>query len=123
MNPAPEKCPLCGEANECQLCSHAAHKGQCWCASVEIPAELIARVPEHLRNRACICQKCVTGFHRGKNPEARPKILPGDFYFDAGMIVFTAAYHQRRGWCCGTGCRHCPFPQTTPVEPCAAPSH
>jgi prepilin-type N-terminal cleavage/methylation domain-containing protein/prepilin-type processing-associated H-X9-DG protein len=30
---------------------------------VEISDVLLARVPEPLRDRACICQKCVTGFH------------------------------------------------------------
>ena len=35
--------------------------------------------------------------------------LPGEFYFDAGRMVFTASYHLRRGCCCGSGCRHCPY--------------
>jgi ATP-binding cassette subfamily B (MDR/TAP) protein 1 len=26
-----------------------------------------------------------------------------------GYQVFTAIAHQERGWCCGSGCRHCPF--------------
>ena len=64
MNPFnPANCPLCGGANECQLCSPAALKGQCWCAHAEIPAALLARVPEHLRHRACICRACVEKFH------------------------------------------------------------
>ena len=58
----PAACPLCGAANECQLCSPAAFKGRCWCADAEIAEELLARVPENLRHRACICQKCVGGF-------------------------------------------------------------
>jgi prepilin-type N-terminal cleavage/methylation domain-containing protein/prepilin-type processing-associated H-X9-DG protein len=60
----PNQCPLCGGANNCQLCSPAAYKGSCWCARVEIPGELLARVPENFRNRACICQKCVEKFQR-----------------------------------------------------------
>jgi hypothetical protein len=32
-----------------------------------------------------------------------------DFYIDNGLYVFTAAHHLRRGWCCGRGCRHCPY--------------
>jgi hypothetical protein len=24
-------------------------------------------------------------------------------------VVFTEAYHRRRGYCCGSGCRHCPW--------------
>lgn len=32
-----------------------------------------------------------------------------DFYYENGLIVFTAAYHLKRGSCCNSGCRHCPF--------------
>jgi hypothetical protein len=34
-----------------------------------------------------------------------------DTYRDpvTGYAVFTADYHRRRGTCCGSGCRHCPF--------------
>jgi hypothetical protein len=38
-----------------------------------------------------------------------PSLEPEDYYYDAGYIVFTAAYHLKRGTCCGSGCRHCPF--------------
>jgi hypothetical protein len=49
-----------------------------------------------------------------KMPTVRsPKILPGDFYFDSGWMVFTAEYHLRRGYCCGNGCRHCPIREKT----------
>jgi prepilin-type processing-associated H-X9-DG protein len=58
----PNQCPLCGGANECQLCSAAACKGRCWCARVEIPGGLLTRVPENLRNRVCICRHCVEKF-------------------------------------------------------------
>jgi len=50
----PTACPLCSSANACQLGSPATHKGPCWCARVEIPGELLARVPENFRNRARI---------------------------------------------------------------------
>lgn len=32
-----------------------------------------------------------------------------DFYWDGGFMVFTAKFHLRRGSCCGSGCRHCPY--------------
>jgi hypothetical protein len=32
-----------------------------------------------------------------------------DYYEEGGRIVFTRACHLRRGHCCGSGCRHCPF--------------
>jgi hypothetical protein len=34
---------------------------------------------------------------------------PDDFYYENGFVVFTAAYHLKRGYCCNSGCRHCPF--------------
>jgi hypothetical protein len=57
INPA--RCPLCGEPNDCRLCEPALANGSCWCATAHFPGELLARVPEALRNRACICQACV----------------------------------------------------------------
>ena len=41
--------------------------------------------------------------------EGRQLVEGEDYYVERGMLVFTAAYHLRRGWCCGSGCRHCPY--------------
>ncbi len=33
-----------------------------------------------------------------------------DFYYDEkGFVVFTEAFLLKRGYCCGSGCRHCPY--------------
>jgi hypothetical protein len=32
-----------------------------------------------------------------------------DYYRDGEFIVFTRRFHLRRGSCCGSGCRHCPY--------------
>jgi iron complex transport system substrate-binding protein len=32
-----------------------------------------------------------------------------DYYSENGAMVFTASYLKRRGYCCGSGCRHCPY--------------
>ena len=33
-----------------------------------------------------------------------------EFYTDPdGFIVFTEKYHLKRGYCCESGCRHCPY--------------
>jgi uncharacterized protein DUF5522 len=34
-----------------------------------------------------------------------------DTYVDpgSGLTVLTAGYLARRGYCCGSGCRHCPY--------------
>lgn len=40
---------------------------------------------------------------------AQEPLLPEDFYMDGPYLVFTAAYHLRRGYCCNSDCRHCPY--------------
>ena len=37
------------------------------------------------------------------------EITGEDFYKKDGKIIFTAAYHIKRGYCCGNKCRHCPY--------------
>jgi hypothetical protein len=37
------------------------------------------------------------------------ELLPEDFYYEGPYLVFTAAYHLKRGFCCNSGCRHCPY--------------
>jgi uncharacterized protein (TIGR00290 family) len=32
-----------------------------------------------------------------------------DYYWENGFMVFTAKYHLKRGHCCKSGCRHCPY--------------
>ncbi len=31
------------------------------------------------------------------------------YYMENGLIVFTEAYHLKRGYCCKNRCRHCPY--------------
>jgi Family of unknown function (DUF5522) len=38
------------------------------------------------------------------------KFAKEDYYLTSdGFIVFTEAYHLKRGYCCQSGCRHCPW--------------
>lgn len=40
----------------------------------------------------------------------RPGLADDDYYYTPeGYVVFTAAYHNKRGYCCKNGCRHCPY--------------
>ena len=32
-----------------------------------------------------------------------------DYYKEGDYIVFTAKYLLKRGYCCESGCRHCPY--------------
>lgn len=38
-----------------------------------------------------------------------PLILGEDYYLENGRYVFTEQYHLKRGYCCNSGCRHCPY--------------
>ena len=37
------------------------------------------------------------------------ELRPEDFYYEGPYMVFTAAYHLKRGYCCNSKCRHCPY--------------
>ncbi len=54
------------------MSSPAACQGPCWCFCVEIPPALLARVPEELRNCACICRRCVEEPHSRERESATP---------------------------------------------------
>ncbi|MEL7221339.1 MAG: DUF5522 domain-containing protein [Bacteroidota bacterium] len=32
-----------------------------------------------------------------------------DYYLENGNYVFTEHFHLKRGYCCGSKCRHCPY--------------
>ena len=41
-----------------------------------------------------------------------------DYYFnDNGFVVFTAKYLLERGYCCGNGCKNCPYDYKAVPEP------
>jgi hypothetical protein len=41
-----------------------------------------------------------------------------DFYYDEnGYFVFTEKYHLEKGYCCGNGCKHCPYDFINVPEP------
>jgi hypothetical protein len=38
------------------------------------------------------------------------KLIEGiDYYIENGFFIMTELFHQKRGFCCGNGCRHCAF--------------
>ena len=77
---------------------------------------------------ACLCPECLTSRLltdrkiqvRNYNQHEIEKLLQHipsyagmddqlDYYVENGNYVFTAWYHIRRGYCCGSACRHCPY--------------
>ncbi|MBI2212024.1 MAG: hypothetical protein HYU52_00110 [Acidobacteria bacterium] len=44
-----------------------------------------------------------------KRPDDSLAVEGEDFYREGPYMVFTEAYLRRRGYCCESGCRHCPW--------------
>lgn len=41
---------------------------------------------------------------------SKPRLVEHvDFQIENGNYVFSSWYHLKRGYCCGSGCRNCPF--------------
>ncbi|HYK35482.1 DUF5522 domain-containing protein [Alloacidobacterium sp.] len=49
-------------------------------------------------------------------PEPAPLVEGVDYYMDGPYLVFTETYHLKRGYCCQSGCRHCPWRETEALE-------
>jgi hypothetical protein len=61
----PRHCPLCGEDNRCAMEMEkltGQPQAPCWCVSQTFSAELLARLPDQARGRACICGRCLAEF-------------------------------------------------------------
>ncbi|PYP92082.1 MAG: hypothetical protein DMG65_05530 [Candidatus Angelobacter sp. Gp1-AA117] len=44
------------------------------------------------------------------NADKNRELVEGeDFYIENGLYVFTREYLLKRGFCCQSGCRHCPY--------------
>ena len=57
----PNLCPLCEQSNECAMQVERATgvlQPPCWCSQIKFEAELLSRIPEHKRAKACICPAC-----------------------------------------------------------------
>lgn len=44
-----------------------------------------------------------------QSPPSKDRLAPEDFYYEGPYLVFTREYHLKRGYCCNSGCRHCPY--------------
>ena len=115
-----KRCAQCATDFSCQA------NRSCWCTSLPI-------LDDRFSKKSCwLCLEClksrtleqisqaVAKFEAGEtdNP-AEPylgqtqtqSLIEGiDYTIEGGVaLVFTAWYHLKRGECCGSGCRHCPY--------------
>ena len=49
----------------------------------------------------------------------KPPLVEGEDYYlnEQGLLVLTEKYLLERGYCCGNGCRHCPYQYEAVPEP------
>lgn len=59
------RCPLCGETNLCENIAAKALQSNCWCSdkTITFPQALLEKLPAGLKNKSCICKKCVLEFN------------------------------------------------------------
>jgi hypothetical protein len=57
-----------------------------------------------------------TEFDQDAGPSKRESPLREglDYYLENGLFVFTATFLRKRGYCCESGCRHCPYQTSGP---------
>jgi len=59
----PTRCPLCGGDNRCAMeVQKATGEPQppCWCVTETFTPDLLARLPEEAKGKACICARCLS---------------------------------------------------------------
>lgn len=105
-------CSLCNDSFTCNS-SNISH---CWCSELSISTA--GRQALASRSTDCVCRNCLQKQEeesQGLSPRKEGgrlayKLQEGThYYFEAGRMVLTARYLQERGYCCGNGCRHCPY--------------
>ena len=49
----------------------------------------------------------------------KQQLIEGEDYYlnEEGLLVLTAKYLIERGYCCGSGCTHCPYNYEAVPEP------
>lgn len=126
--PKQKSCSNCGASFTCGAAvSAGAGTGACWCE--ELPhVSLVAAADQD-----CLCPECLghaiaksaatqkeimVVSSANKTANSPPSLVEGeDYYCEGAAIVFTARYLLRRGYCCESGCRHCPYPQVKKLLP------
>ncbi len=98
---------ICSKCKSSFACGPAPGTTQCWCEHLPHAAPLAS-------DYDCFCPECLSQAINAaaeRAIEATPLIEGEDYVIEGGMLVFTSSYHLRRGYCCGSGCRNCPYPQ------------
>lgn len=106
MEATSKNCSRCAKDIFC----NAAHIASCDCYQVSISESTVDYLKETKYN--CLCNKCLTEVN---DLVAKADLLSSNleegihYYIERGNYVFTELYHIKRGYCCGSKCRHCAY--------------
>lgn len=116
LNSPTEK--ICSRCHAVFTCGPSQEDGKCWCEGLPHVAPIADE------QAGCFCPQCLSeAIARLNDPQtgpadvvneqsSLPQLREGeDYYLEGGAMVFTAAYHLKRGYCCDNSCRHCPYQQ------------
>jgi len=112
--PKQKSCSSCGVSF---TCGPTSAEESCWCEALP-HVSLVAGADQD-----CLCPSFLSeaiaklpraGADVSTSPDGTttspPTLRQGeDYYCEGPAIVFTARYLLRRGYCCDSGCRHCPY--------------
>ena len=112
------KCSRCSKSFSCGA---EISDASCWCH--ELPPFLSVK-----EGNTCICKTClveeankqidvlIDKWKAASNEsgmfydyQSSQNVEGIDFYCEKGNVVFTQWFHLKRGYCCESGCRHCPY--------------
>ncbi len=113
-----QECATCKQNFTCSIESPTT----CWCT--KYPPILVVDAVN-----TCLCSNCMESkikaaiqqyaieVKEGKRINEAPsyatdrqKMEEGiDYYIENGLLVMSTWYHLKRGTCCGSGCRYCPY--------------
>ncbi|MFB0945197.1 MAG: DUF5522 domain-containing protein [Spirosomataceae bacterium] len=51
----------------------------------------------------------MSDFKKSDSSRTKARTSEDFYYTETGLMVFTEAYHRKRGYCCKSNCRHCPY--------------
>lgn len=105
-----KQCSSCGSGFGCDADTNDV---ACWCKNVtgviESPEPGIDCLCPQCLEKAIATQRRCDGTADSEPTTPRALVEGEDYYLESGNLVFTRQYHLKRGYCCESGCRHCPW--------------
>jgi hypothetical protein len=93
-----EQCPLCGGDNQCRVARGHLYKGPCWGEEITVPSRVLGTFVSDSLQPVCLCRSCLERLAQISRESGDTTTVKKDFYLDEnGNVVFTAAYHLKRG--------------------------